>query len=355
MPRLAPALLLALLPLFLCACAGEGPARPTWRGGWANLRDVDKVIAAATELEFNALIFGGQAPAMRELSTRLRIVGIQSYWWFSLTTRAPEMREFVQVMSAEEERALAEIAGDKDPLKRGYQWGGEPLPERLDVLQARLLCFHRPEVVAWCKAQVRGMLEACPELTGIALDYFGYQNYRCCRCPVSMQRFEEALASGGLPAEMPREAALEAFSRDTLVAVTNEIADYVRAVRPSAKVAIHVYPTFLPEPLYGRRLRVDYCCQTAAWFFEPYWSDEKVRQYARTIATERNPDYPDYQGIPFVGVYVGRPYADKGAERLHRELMLIRAAGKTDSLSVCSFNDFALTPGLKAAVKEALR
>ena len=355
MPRTLAAVSMILLPFLLCACAGREPSRPTWRGGWTSTRDVDKIIAAATELEFNALIFGGSKESMKDLSTRLRIVGIQSYWWFSLTTRAPEMKDFHQAMGPEEEKALAEINADKDPLKHGYQWGGEPLPDRLDVLQSRLLCFHRPEVVEWTKAQVRAMLAACPELTGIALDYFGYQNYRCCRCAVSTKLFENALAAGGPLAELPREAALDAFSRDTLVAFTNEIADYIRSVRPSAKVAIHVYPVFLPEPLYGRRLKVDYCCQTAAWFFQPYWSDEKVRGYARTIATETNPDYPDYQGIPFVGVYVGRPYADKGAERLHREVSLIRAATGAGSLSVCSFNDFALTPALKQAAKEALR
>lgn len=355
MSRLKIVLLLAILPLLLSACAARESAGPAWRGGWGSAREMDQLIAAAMETEFNALIFSGSKESMRGVSARLRLVGIQSYWWFSITTRAPEMKDFIQVMSPEEEKALAEIVADKDPRKHGYQWGGEPLPDRTDVLQARLLCFHRPEVVAWSKAQIRAVVEACPELTGVALDYFGYQNYRCCRCAESMRQFEAALATGGPLAGLPRETALDVFSRNTLVDVINELADYVRALRPTAKVAIHVYPTFLPEPLYGRRLKVDYCCQTAAWFFEPYWSDEKVRRYARTIASERNADYPPYRGIPFVGVYVGRPFADKSPERLRRELALIRAAAGSDDLSVCNFNDLVLNTAIKDAAKEALR
>jgi len=38
-------------------------------------------------------------------------------------------------------------------------------------------------------------------------------------------------------------------------------------VKPEAKTAIHVYPTFLPEPLYGKRLDLDYCCQSVACIF----------------------------------------------------------------------------------------
>lgn len=355
MSGISRVLLCVVLSLFLSACAGREPAGPTWRGGWGSARDFDKVIAAAKEVEFNALILNGSPAAMKGYSEQLRQVGIESYWWFSITTRAPEMKDFVQVMSPEEQKALADITADKDPHKHGYQFGGEPLPDRLDVLQAPLLCFHRPEVVAWSKAQIRAVVEACPELTGVALDYYGYQNYRCCRCAESMKKFEEALAAGGPLAEMPRDAALESFSRDTLVGAINEMADYIRSLRPGLKVAIHVYPTFLPEPLYGRRLKVDYCCQTAAWFFEPYWSDAKVRRYARTIATDRNPDYPAYRGIPFIGVYVARPIADKSAERLRHELVLIRSAAETDDLSVCTFSDFAMIPAMKEAVKEALR
>ncbi len=354
MPVLPRLILAALLPM-LFSCAGTDAARPAWRGGWASARDVDKLIPAAKELRFDALIFSGPVERMREISSLLRSVGIESYGWFSLTSRDPALKDFFQCMSPEEEKALEAIAADKSPSRGGYQFGGEPLPGRLDVLQTRLLCFHRPEVAAWAKRQVREMLERCPDLTGVALDYFGYQNYRGCGCPVSMRAFEEALAAGAPWAALPRDAALDAFSLETLVAFTNEVADEARAVRPSVKVAIHVYPVFLPEPLYGRRLKVDYCCQTAAWFFEPYWPDEKIRRYARTIATDRNPDYPPYRGVPFVGVYVGRTYADKKADRLARELSLIRLGAGTDSLSVCSFNDLALTPALRETAREALR
>jgi len=65
-----------------------------------------------------------------------------------------------------------------------------------------------------CRKQISGMLAACPDLTGVGLDYFGYQNYRCCLCPRSRQRLDEYRRQHP---DTPREKALEDFSRDTLV------------------------------------------------------------------------------------------------------------------------------------------
>jgi hypothetical protein len=131
------------------------------------------------------------------------------------------------------------------------------------------------------------------------------------------------------------------------------LAAYVRQIRPKAKLATHVYPVFLPEPLYGNRLDVDYCCQTVAWFFQPYWTEQKVREYTRTVVGEQSRHHPRARGIPFVGVYVGRPYADKSPERLAEELRLIWEAGGTSSLSVCSFDEFVEHPEMCQVVKQA--
>ena len=111
--------------------------------------------------------------------------------------------------------ALQRLRAATDPNKGGYQFGGEPLPARRDpaspdhdVLLSRLLCFHRPESMAWCRKQISDMLLACPDLTGVGLDFFGYQNYRCCLCPRSLELLEEYRRQRP---HMPREKALEAF------------------------------------------------------------------------------------------------------------------------------------------------
>lgn len=342
---LAAALLLGMAP----SSAAE-QAEP-WRGGWCGVREPEKVIACAKALRFNALIAHSSKERMAAFASLAQENGIECYYWFSPIAHGKSMESLRQVMSPEDEKRFAEIRADKDPYKHGYQFGGEPIPGRHEVLLSRILCFHRPKVVEHCKQKMREMLEACPALSGVAFDYFGYQNYRCCLCERSRALFD-AFARGH--PDLPRDKALDQFSRDSLVSFTNELAAFVRGVRPGAKVAIHVYPVFLPEPLYGNRLDVDYCCQTAAWFFKPYWSREKVAHHARTIVAEQARYHARQRGIPFVGVYVGRPSADKSPERLAEELRIIRDAAKTTSLSVYSFNEFVKHPNVAEVVKRAL-
>jgi len=337
----------------LGAALGGRPAyaeeRP-WRGGWAGLRDPEMLLTSARELGFTALILNAPKERLGPFAETARAQGIECYYWFSLTSSDKAMEPYRQVMGEADERRFAELQADADPRKHGYQFGGEPQPGNHEVLLTRLLCFHRPEVVDYARQKVREMLEACPALTGIAFDYFGYQNYRCCLCPQSRVLFDEYRRAHP---DLAEDTSRDRFSLATLVTFNNELAAFVRQVRPGAKVATHVYPVFLPEPLYGNRLDVDYCCQTVAWFFEPYWSAEKIAKYTRVVVEEQNRYHPRAQGIPFVGVYVGRPSADKSAARLAEELRTIREAGNTTRFSVCGYNDLAAHEDLRAVVRRA--
>lgn len=349
---LAMVLLAAAASAAAMAGSGETPAPAIvpWRGGWGGLADLEKVVECAKEIRFNALIVNGPKERMKEFAELTQENGIESYYWFSLTARGGEILCFRQVMSEEEQTRLDEIEAEKDPRKSGYQFGREPLPGRREVLRSALLCFHRQEVAEHSRKCIREMLDACPALTGVAFDYFGYQNYHCCRCPRSQELLAEFRRAHP---DLGEDEALKRFSLDSLVKFTNELADFVREVRPQAKTAIHIYPVYQPEPLYGNRLDVDYCCQTVAWFFEPYWDLKKVERYTRIVVEEQNRYHRRQQGIPFVGVYVGRKSADKPPERLAEELRTIhRVAGNT-SLSVCTFNDFVKDLRLRKVVKEA--
>jgi hypothetical protein len=185
----------------------------------------------------------------------------------------------------------------------------------------------------------------------VGLDYFGYQNYRCCLCPRSRQLFDEYRRQH---LDTPREKALEDFSRDTLVQTINEISRYARGVRPGVQVTIHVYPTFLPEPVYGWRLDVDTCCETVAWFFEPYWSAGKIADFTRRVTQRRGSPFAGARGVPFFGLYVGRPDADKPPGRLAEELAIIRRHAGLSTLSVCSFNEFVKHETMRRVMKESL-
>ena len=248
--------------------------------------------------------------------------------------RYPDVAPPMQVMSAEEEAAAKRIEADTRPGKGRYQFGGEPVNE-MEVLTSEMLCFHRPEVVAFFKEEIRAAL-AVEGLKGIAFDYFGYKNYRCCRCEYSMKLFEEFCKKNP---QLSHEAAMDKFSLDTLVEFNNELAEFARSVKPGIKVATHVYPVFLPEPLYGNRLDVDLCGQTGAWYFDPFWSSEKIREYSRVIAGEAKKYHARSEGVALIGIHTDakRMGPVKTPERIAAELQAILDGG-CDKVQVCSMN-----------------
>ncbi len=258
----------------------------------------------------------------------------------------PNAEPPLQVMSPAEQEALAQLAADKAPGKSGYQFGGEPV-RGLEVLETPLLCFHDPRVTKVLQLQAAEILSV-PGVRGVAFDYFGYQNYRCCHCPQSRQQL--AVYQTEHPALAPA-AALERFSLETLVEFSNRLAAHAYAVRPDAKVITHVYPVYLPEPLYGNRLDLDVCGQTAAWFFEPFWGLEKIRDYARVIATEANRYHPRPRGAALLGYYNSpMAFPVKSPARLQAELQAILDSGCT-RVQVCSFGDVLKTPEAAAVFR----
>lgn len=306
-----------------------------WGGG-----DPAVVVPAAAEIGFTDIaVWNHDHEYLSQLAAEVakHRLGVYACIWLGdqkdWQRRYPGTEPPLQALSDEEQAAVERLRAEPAAGDSRYQYGGEPVTEQLEVFTDDLLCFHDRRVIDYFKAQVRELL-AVPGLTGIAFDYFGYRNYRGCRCPASLARFDAWRREH--PAE-PDEAAFQRFSLDTLVDACNELADYVREVRPEALVTGHVYPVFLPEPLYGHRLRWDTCGQTAAWFFEPFWSDEKIRAYSRAIAAADN-------AAALIGIYV-RPgkYPVKGVERIEREVTAIRDSGVA-RLQVCSLNDVLNDP-----------
>lgn len=323
--------------------------RLVWAGG-INL-NIDKVMKRISDSGFNAAAVNGSNLNTLIPYGQKHNVGI--YYWFHIIP-PEDMKQFAQQMSPEENEILQKINADKSVDKNGYQFGGEPLPGHREVLTTPLLCFHCPETVEFCRKHLDAVFERYPEITGIALDYIGYQNYRSCHCKQSTARFEEYYRK--VQSRMSREAALEQFSLETLVQFSNELSAYIRKLKPEARVATHVYPVFLPDPLYGNRLDVDYCCQTAAWFFKPYWNPEKIERYTRCIVENEKKYFPTARGVPFIGLYQNPQGHFKSDEEFFKELEVMKKAspGRRD-LSVCSFAPFAQNPelGKKLAVEIA--
>jgi hypothetical protein len=330
-------------------------AAKVWRGGWLNRhkeKDPQVLVDTARKLGFSALMInaGDDFPYLNDLCERARKAHIDIYYSF-LITGTPKNKDWWQVVSPADAEKLRRIKEDKSPEKNGYQYGGEPINDQTDIHETEFLCFHRPEVLEYSSKKLEDVLQKCPGLAGIAFDFFGYKNYRSCECPVSEKMFEDYLKQN----ELPRTEALEQFSLDTLVDFNNRLADHCRKLKPGIKIATHVYPTFIPEPVYGNRLDVDYCMQTVAWFFKPFWDSAKVEDYTRKVVQDEKRYFARAQGIPFVGIYMDKPNPamNKPAERFREELRSIRKAGSR-SFGISPFNIFITHPELGDILIEEL-
>jgi hypothetical protein len=231
----------------------------------------------------------------------------------------------------EAQKKLIEKAGRENiKAQKDYHWGGEPGKKYLsqwgrnqELLFTDLFCFHHPEVKEFIKSLIAKEMEE-QGIKGIAFDFFGYTNYKCCRCAESMRLFNEFREKNNLK---PDDTAMNKFSLDTLVEFQNEMADYVKSIRPDAVTLDHVYPVFLPEPLYGNRLKLDYCGQTASWYF--YWDPFKIYNYSKVITEEQGKYFPNAKGVTFIGYYSRLDFPYKSPERVELELRSMLKAGSS--------------------------
>lgn len=219
-----------------------------------------------------------------------------------------------------------------------YRFGGEPDPENVgkETLIYRIQCFNGPEAMAKMKEKLK-VLCANPDLDGIAFDFFGYMNYRGCYCDTCRALYREYLRKHSLA---DSEKNRDAFYLQCLADCNNELAAYSRSQRKDMKVIDHVYPVFLPDPLYGNRLDLDFCAQTAAWYF--HWAPEKIRKYTKVICEQEKAYHSRSAGVPFIGFYDAEkrpPFQYKSPERLELELRAILDAGGRN-LMICTPNDF---------------
>lgn len=338
----------------LCLCLTSADKK-YWRGGWGAGSDVKKAVAKAKELGFNAIMqnYRTNFKKLNELCQEAKKENIEIYYWISLSPdrKNKNQNDFYQQVSKKEAEKIDTIRKDKDPYKNGYQHGGEAINQQTDVFSNDLLCFHRPEVIKILQEKITTAFKECPDLAGIAFDYFGYANYRRCRCPYSMRLFEEYYKKQ--PNGTDREKALRKFSLDSLVDFNNQLAAFVRKTRSGAKIVTHIYPTYIYNPVYGNLLDVDYCCQTVAWYFKPYWNLDKVKKYTKFVIGEQGKFHPNAKGIPFVGIYQSKPALSKPTDVFRKELRTIRSCG-TQSLSICPFTIFNKKPELSKVFLEEM-
>ncbi len=350
-----------------CLCVGlilsvvaadTDDAEPLTLSGWGiDEVHTDQFMADAAAVGFDALITwstdpvfiakaveAGEKHNIKVFSCIAPMGRLASLW----RKRFPDRPVPWQVMTPEQDAACSFIMAGRNAFTIPYQFGGEPVMTN-EVLGNQIFCQSDPDAVALLESQIDEIV-AVPGLEGLALDGFGYQNYHRCHC----ERCERVLADyKAANAELPADEAEVACFRDQLVDYINHLADYARAKRAAIKTTIHIWPVFVPEPLYGNRLDVDYCGQTAAWYM--LWPEEKIAEYSRTISAEANKHHPRQQGVGMMGYY-DRPgdFPVKDAARVELELRLMIENG-CRRIQVCGAKDAIYNEEVAAVFRRYFR
>lgn len=209
-----------------------------------------------------------------------------------------------------------------------------------DVLLSRIACLTGDDAMEAAKERIKKLCEM-DNVDGIAFDFIGYENFNDCKCEVCEQACLAYLTAEKLPDTLKNR---QEFFLKQLVDYNNKLAAYIRELRPEFKIMAHIYPNFEPEPLYGNRLDVDFCAQTASWYF--LWPQNKIAKYAETIKKDEAKYFKNAKGVSFMGYYDSSKLLDfpyKSPERIALELRIMLKYG-CNMLSVCGFNDVINNP-----------
>ena len=218
-------------------------------------------------------------------------------------------------------------------IEKQHRYGGEQVVE-IDTLNSQNIpCFNSDEGLALSREKLDKMLEDAPDgAAGMFLDYFGYTNHHGCYCEKCLAEYRQYLAENKLK-DTPENRTV--FYREKLVDYYNKIIDHIKSKHPDYKIAIHVYPDFRNDHLYGNRTKADYCGQTVSWYFK--WDENKIRKYTEYVLEHAKDHYPSAEGIPFIGINEDKnsSLAHKTPEEVEQELRIILASGSR-TVMVCN-------------------
>ena len=125
--------------------------------------------------------------------------------------------------------------------------------------------------------------------------------------------------------------------------------ELLKLAKPDAIVMNHIWPMYAPNPLYGARLKLDYCGQTISWFYPPVSSLQRVRFDASEMKRLEDPTRNRF--IPFIGMKADRV---RSPERVRQELEIAFEYGG-GSLVWSSLETLQKHPEILRVVQEQLR
>jgi len=306
------------------------------------VQEMEQAADSAAALGFNGLCW--DRPGLPAIC---RTRGLKSWALLCPLARRPGAR--LQELAAGED-SLPGFDPKRIPPEQFYQYGGEPAPGHREILDQNFTCPLDTGVVNYTLAEVARL--RAEGYDGVIFDFVGYRNYHSCECPVCHERL--AAWRKAHPGLNETEAAGQ-FYAETLVALYDTLYCRTKALAPGMTIANHIHPVYLPDLFYGLRVKVDLAGITTAWFFQPHWPLEKVREYTRRVV-EGPYSHSFTQGMPMFGFYTDGVYARdrKSAERLHQEFAILKAAG-AQNLIMCELGHILRDSAASRAVREELR
>jgi hypothetical protein len=266
-----------------------------WKALWAyqlkNHKEADNLIKLTTAMNCNVIIVRtaalGKADAVKYLIEQAHKNNIKIHSWF-VNLRAG--KEFAK----------------KHPelLQKIRDWEDENIklprvdPGRTNVHSGNWLCPDHG-LTEYEKNIIRETFQEF-DFDGFAFDYVGYRNYYACFCDYSLRKRQEFADKHP---ELSAVEIMRQFSENCLVNYVTEVRNFIKTLKPNTEFSIHIYPDFDLNPVYGNRLPVEYCGQTIAWFYKPFWSYGKIYDTCMQYKAAEGKFVKYNKFVPFLGVY----------------------------------------------------
>ncbi|QSH41206.1 sugar-binding protein [Lentisphaerota bacterium ZTH] len=184
------------------------------------------------------------------------------------------------------------------------------------------------------------------DFDGLALDYVGYRNFQASFSDYANKKRQEFADKHP---ELTNMQVLTQFSENALINYCVEVRKLAKKIRKNIKLAAHVYPDFDLNKTYASKLPIEYCGQTIAWFFKPFWSLNKVYDVCMMYKNTPKGQFKFNNFVPFVRISPGKNIKSK--ERVRKEIRIAGLVG--NGTIMLAFDDaFWKHPELAKVVAE---
>lgn len=294
---------------------------------------IGKMVEDAARLKFTAVA----AEPATGLADAVHGKGMKFFAWMLNLRGGASVKEFL--------KKYPEFAQQLGPMDKMHAAMPRMSQDRVNINTGNWLCPDRG-LLDVERRQIEEFLVKYGA-DGIALDYVGYRNYHACFCAHSEEG--RRLYAKEHPEFTPAQV-LWKYSESSLEKYTRQVRDAVNEIKPGAELAIHVYPDFDPNPLYAARLPIEYCGQTVAWFYEPFWPYSTVAGLTLRHKAAQGRFNRINRFVPFVGAYARFP---KTPEQFRTEIRIAGLSG-SDSIMIAFYETFLEKPELAQVLADEL-